>query len=344
MAGEAGLEGLASVLRSNDVDLELLPELTEADLAKLGLSLGERKKLLKAAASLPQPASTSAASGPAPASSSSAAASAERRHLTVMFYDLVGSTALAARHDPEDVREAIGAFHRCVGKAIVRFGGFVARTLGDGALVYFGYPQAHEDDAERAVRAGLVAVEAIAGLTLPDGQAPQIRVGIATGLVVVGGIIGTSKTPEADVVGETPNLAARLQSIAEPGGVVISASTRRLVGNLFECRDVGPVEVKGFARRARVASDRRRPSKAGSRRCAARSLTPLVGRAQELTLLLDRWEQAKDGEGQAVLLSGEPGIGKSRLVQTLREKLAGTPHIVLGYSARRIDWTVRCSR
>ena len=229
-----------------------------------------------------------------------------------MFSDLVGSTALSARMDPEDLREVISAYQKCVADTVQRFGGFVAKYMGDGVLVYFGYPQAHEDDAERAVRAGLELVAAVSGLKT---HAPlQTRVGIATGLVVVGDLIGSGASQEQAIVGETPNLAARLQGIAEPNSVVIAESTRKLVGNLFELEDLGAKDLKGIAGPVQAWAALRGSSAEGRFEAFhASGLTELVGREEELDLLLRRWSKAKTGEGQVVLLSGEPGIGKSRL-------------------------------
>ena len=248
--------------------------------------------------------------------------------MTVIFSDLVGSTALSARFDPEDLREVISAYQKCVAEIVGRFGGFVAKYMGDGVLIYFGYPAAHEDDAERAVRAGLELVAAVGGLKT---HAPlQTRVGIATGLVVVGDLIGSGASQEQAIVGETPNLAARLQSIAEPNSVVIAENTRRLVGNLFELDDLGSQELKGIAGAVRAWAALR-PASVESRFDAmhAAGLTELVGREEELELLLRRWSKAKSGEGQVVLLSGEPGIGKSRLTAALLERVAAEPHIRL---------------
>ena len=248
-----------------------------------------------------------------------------------MFCDLVGSTALSARLDPEDLREVIGAYHRCVAKVIGRGGGFVAKYMGDGVLAYFGYPRADEHDAERAVRAGLELVEKVAGLDTVAAAPLQVRIGIATGLVVVGDLIGQGASQEQAVVGETPNLAARLH-LAEPGTVVIAPSTRRLTGGLFEYEDLGAVELKGLGTpvmAARVV----RGSAAESRFEAlhGRDLTPLVGRDEELALLQRRWQQAKAGEGRVVVLIGEPGIGKSRLAQAMLAEPAGEPHTRLRY-------------
>ena len=236
----------------------------------------------------------------------------------MMFCDLVGSTALAASMDPEDLREVISAYQKCAAETVRRFDGFVAKYMGDGVLVYFGYPQAHEDDAERAVRAGLELISALA--ELKTRASLQTRVGIATGLVVVGDLIGSGEAQERGIVGETPNLAARLQGIAEPNTVVIAEDTRRLLGNLFELTDLGPKGLKGIAGSVRTWSVLR-PSSVESRFEAlhATRLTTLVGRDEEMDLLLRRWSKAKTGEGQVVLLSGEAGIGKSRLTAALLE-------------------------
>ena len=296
--------------------------------------LGTAVKLLDAIAALRGDASGKAPSVDAATTSSAPSAPpedrAERRQVTVMFSDLVGSTALSARMDPEDLREVISAYQKCVAETVRRFGGFVAKYMGDGVLIYFGYPQAHEDDAERAVRAGLELVAAVGGLKT---HAPlQTRVGIATGLVVVGDLIGSGASQEQAIVGETPNLAARLQGIAEPNSVVIAESTRKLVGNLFELEDLGAQDLKGIAGPVRAWAALR-PASVESRFEAlhASGLTELVGREEELELLLRRWSKAKTGEGQVVLLSGEPGIGKSRLTAALLERLATEPHTRLRY-------------
>jgi class 3 adenylate cyclase/tetratricopeptide (TPR) repeat protein len=275
---------------------------------------------------------TADASSPdaAPARSPPPATSAERRQITIMFCDLVGSTALSTRLDPEDLREVIGAYHAAVTEEAALFGGYVAKYMGDGVLTYFGYPEAHEDDAERAVRTGLALAERIGRL---DTQVSlQTRVGIATGLVVVGDLIGAGEAQERGVVGETPNLAARMQELAPPGGVIIAEGTRRLIGELFELRDLSAVAVKGFDGPVPVWQVLR-PSAVESRFEAMRAsaLTPLVGRDEELELLLRRWRRATAGDGQVVLLSGEPGIGKSRLTAALRERLEGEPYTRLRY-------------
>ncbi|SEF15038.1 Double zinc ribbon [Rhizobiales bacterium GAS191] len=254
---------------------------------------------------------------------------AERRQLTVMFCDLVGSTELASRLDPEDLRDLIGSYHERVTETVIRFGGYVAKYMGDGVLIYFGYPAAHEEDAERAVRAGLALVDAVTQLQASEPL--RVRVGIATGLVVVGDLVGSGAAQERAVVGETPNLAARLQTVAEPGSVVIAASTRHLTGGLFEYEDLGAVEAKGFSEPVR-AWRVRGESALDSRYEALRSgETPLVGRAEEIELLQRRWRRAKSGEGQVVLLVGEPGVGKSRLIAELQDALKFEPHVRLRY-------------
>jgi class 3 adenylate cyclase/predicted ATPase len=334
-----GLEQYEAVFRDNAIDDSVLPDLSDQDLEKLGVLLGHRRKLLRAIANIEATAQiASRAVGATVAVDVSPRDTAERRQVTVMFSDLGGSTALSARMDPEDLREVISAYHKCVAETVQRFGGFVAKYMGDGVLVYFGYPQAHEDDAERAVRAGLELVAVVGALKT---HAPlQTRVGIATGLVVVGDLIGSGASREQAIVGETPNLAARLQGIGEPSSVVIAESTRKLLGNLFELEDLGAKDLKGIAGPVRAWTALRPGSVEGRFEAFhASGLTELVGREEELDLLLRRWSKAKTGEGQVVLLSGEAGIGKSRLTAALLERLAAEPHTRLRYfcSPQRTD-------
>ena len=324
-----GLAQYAEMFRANDIDIELLGQLTNDDLKDIGVvSFGHRKKLLEAIAELAGAFPVS----PQPAIEPRAHDAAARRQVTVMFSDLVGSTALSARMDPEDLREVIAAYQKCVSETVCRFGGFVAKYMGDGVLAYFGYPQAHEHDAEHAVQAAVALVESVPKLPTVAGSPLQVRVGIATGLVVVGDLIGSGEGQERGIVGETPNIAARLQGIAEPDKVVIADSTRRLLGNLFDLEDLGARDLKGIAEPVRAWAALR-PSSVEGRFEAfhATDLTALVGREEESELLLRRWSKAKTGEGQVVLLSGEAGIGKSRLTAALLERLATEPFARLRY-------------
>lgn len=338
-----GLAQYAPAFRDNDIDGDVLPQLTADDLIGLGVaSIGHRRKLLAAIAALsgaapsseaaPTPKPGQAKAGPpktGPVPEPAAAAAAERRQLTILFCDVVGSTELATRLDPEDLREIIAAYHGCVAAVLTRFGGFVAKYMGDGVLAYFGYPQAHEEDAEQAVRAGLAIVDAVGRLELPERLA--VRLGIATGLVVVGDLIGAGAAQEQAVVGETPNLAARLQTLAEPNAIVIAAATRRQIGNLFALSDLGPQALKGFAGPSQ-AWQVLGESGVASRFEALRSrTTPLIGRTEEVEMLLRRWSQAAAGVGRVVLLSAEPGIGKSRLAEAVEERIAGEKHRRLRY-------------
>jgi class 3 adenylate cyclase len=315
-----------AAFRENEIDHTVLPSLTAEDLKDLGVSIiGHRRKLLDAIATM-----HAEASAPTPTNDKVPKDTAERRQVTVMFSDLVGSTALSARMDPEDLREVISAYQSCVAETVQRSGGFVAKYMGDGVLIYFGYPEAHEDDAERTVRAGLELVAAVGALKT---YAPlQTRVGIATGLVVVGDLIGSGASQEKAIVGETPNLAARLQSIAEPGTVIIAEGTRKLLGDLFELQDLRAKELKGIAGPVRSWAALR-PSSAKGRFEAlhANGLTALVGRQEEFEFLLGCWSRAKNALGQVVLLCGGAGIGKSRLTAALLERLAAEPHTRLRY-------------
>jgi class 3 adenylate cyclase/tetratricopeptide (TPR) repeat protein len=345
---DLGLERYEQAFRENEIDAEILPKLTADDLKDIGVTIvGHRRKLLEAISALagpragPPSAPQVEPSGPAEAAPAATPADAERRQLTVMFVDLVGSTALSARLDPEDMSQVIRSYQRCCAEAVGRWGGHVAKYMGDGVLAYFGWPQAHENEAERAVRAGLELVEAVRALDAPGlapggahegGQSLVPRVGIATGLVMVGELIGEGAAQEQTVVGETPNLAARLQELAAPGSVVISQATRRLVGGLFELTDLGPRRLKGFAEPLaafQVVGEGRAEGRFEA--LHGELLTPLVGREHELGILLERWAWARDGDGQVVLLSGEPGIGKSRLTRSVLERPIDEPHTRLRY-------------
>ena len=329
-----GLEQYAQLFRDNDIDDEILCGMTAEDLKELGISsFGHRRRLLNAITALggepPTRDVAQSATSATSARTSPPTIDAERRQLTVMFCDLVGSTALSTRHDPEDLRELIGDYHRAVAETVAGFDGFVAKYMGDGVLIYFGYPRAHEDDAERAVRAGLAVIEAVC--QLPAREDLRARLGVATGLAVVGDLIGEGAAQERGVIGETPNLAARLQGLAAPDTLVIAEATRRQIGGLFDLEDLGPQQLAGFgeAQRAwRVLGESGEVSRFEALRSEE---TPLVGREEEVELLIRRWQQAKSGEGRAVLISGEPGIGKSRLTAALSEHIGSEPHTRLRY-------------
>jgi class 3 adenylate cyclase/tetratricopeptide (TPR) repeat protein len=322
---QLGLGQYQALFRESAIDADVLPELTESDLEKLGLPLGHRKRVLKAIASLD--ATEDLRQGeltPAPAQLCPTDV-AERRQLTVMFCDLVGSTALSRRLDPEDLREVIRSYQDAVSGVVARHGGYVANFLGDGIVAYFGWPRADEDDAAQAIRAGLEAIETVRQLPCA-AERLGTRVGIASGTVVVGDVETAGRRQSGAVAGDTPNLAARLQALADADQVVIDELTRQLVGAGFQFEDLGPQALKGFAepvRASRVLAERATESRFEAREGR---LTPFIGREQEMALLIERFERAVAGEGQAVLLSGEAGIGKSRLVQTLCERLATTPH------------------
>ncbi len=331
---ELGLERYEQAFQENEIAADILPKLTADDLKDIGVTIvGHRRKLLEAIAALAKPALARQAGPSAPAEAPRPArpSAAERRQLTVMFVDLVGSTALSAALDPEEMGAAIRVYQNAVAGETLRFEGHIAKFMGDGVLAYFGWPQAHEDDAERAVRTGLALVQTVGALEV-GGHRLAARIGIATGLVVVGEPVGEGEARERAVVGETPNLAARLQTLAAPGSVVISQATRRLVGSLFELADLGPIRIKGFSEP--VAAFRVQGEGSADGRFEAlhgQRVTPLIGREHELAMLLERWSWAKDGDGQVVLIAGEAGIGKSRLLRALREKLTDEPHIAISH-------------
>jgi class 3 adenylate cyclase/predicted ATPase len=325
--GNLGLSEYIQCFVDNKIDVSVLRYLTDQDLKEIGIPLGHRRKILAAISELTGVSATTHKFGDV---MGPVTRDAERRQVTVMFLDLVDSVALSGRMDPEDLREVISAYQNCAAEIVGHFGGFVARYMGDGVLVFFGYPRAQEDDAERAVWAGLELIAAVAGLkTLASLQA---RVGIATGLVVVGDLIGSGDAREHSIVGDTPNLAARLQGIAEPNTVVICDVTRRILGNLFEVKDLGFRDLKGFPRPMRSWAALRANAVASRfEALRAASLIALVGRDEELGLLLRRWQKAKSGEGQVVLLCGEAGIGKSRLAFALQQSIATETHVRLRY-------------
>jgi class 3 adenylate cyclase/tetratricopeptide (TPR) repeat protein len=323
-----GLGEYAECFAENAIDISVLPDLTDQDLKDLGIKLGDRRKLLRAVSDLNRPAHAPAEAG----GKLAPRGEAERRQLTIMFCDLVGSTALTARLDPEDMWQVIASYHECISHVVGRYGGKIARYMGDGVLIYFGYPQAREDDAVQAVRAALALLDAITNLRTNVEGGLQARIGLATGTVVVSELLIDEAPVEQATVGETPNLAARLQALAEPGTILICPRTRRLTGGHFNYRDLGPVALKGWAEVVPVWQV------VGARDVESRfeamhetKLPPLVGREEEIELLLRRWRHATQREGRVVLLTGEPGIGKSHIALTFEEQLQGEPHTTLRY-------------
>ena len=332
---DLGLERYAEAFRKNEIDVTVLAELTADDLKDIGvMAVGHRRRLLSAIELLATPLDGPAESPPqaTPDTQARPAAVAERRQLTVMFVDLVGSTAMSGRLDPEEMGEVIRAYQDAVASETRRFGGHVAKFMGDGVLAYFGFPQAHEDDAERSVRSALAIMQAMDELTAPDGTALAARIGIATGLVVVGDLVGEAEAQERAVVGETPNLAARLQGVAAPDQIVLAETTRQLLGDFVVVENLGAHDLKGIAAPTRAFTVR--GERALESRFEARQgdrLAQMVGRDQELALLLERWRQAKAGEGQLVLLTGEAGIGKSRIARALIDAVADDEHVRINY-------------
>jgi class 3 adenylate cyclase/predicted ATPase len=327
--GSLGLDQYEPVFREKQIEAHALAELTEQELRDIGVPLGHRLRMLRAIRELTGQTLIAVQSATADAAERDGA---ERRHMTVMFCELVGLGALTARLDPEDTADLIRAAQGAIAAAVARFGGHVAKWVGDGATIYFGYPRAHEDDAKRAARAGLALIDAVAKLGRSRGVALDLRIGISSGLVVVGELIGEGEARERGVVGDTANLAARLRSQAEPGSILVSESTRRLLGQAFEIKALASQTLKGFRSPVaiwRVIREQENFSRFDASR--AEALTPLVGRSDEIALLLERWQQAAGGEGQVVLLSGEAGIGKSRILATLRDSLDDERHIVMRY-------------
>ncbi len=331
-----GLRQYEAAFRDNEIDDEVLRSLTADDLKDLGVALvGHRRKILTAIAELSAPAADSPAKVDTermPPIAGTTQSPAERRQLTVLFCDLAGSTAMSARLDPEDMREVIRGYQDICSGVIARYDGFVAKFMGDGVLAYFGFPRAHEDDAERAVRAGLDLADAVARLQTRDGEVLKTRIGVATGIVVVGDLVGEGSAQEQAVVGDTPNLAARLQTRAEPGAVLIADQTRRLLGDAFELRRLDLKDLKGFDAPVRAWAVLRE-AETETRFEASRSsrMTPFVGREPEVALLIERWRDARAGEGKVALLSGEAGIGKSRILTSLRERVADEQHLAIRY-------------
>lgn len=338
-----GLGQYAAVFADNAIDLDILSELTDADLERMGVLLGHRKVMLRTIRAM----SGAAETGNLPGATGSSAAAlnekspgmqatvtqrpAERRHLTVLFCDLVESTTLSSQLDPEDFSRIITEFQAVCAQAVAELGGYTARFMGDGLLAYFGYPRAHEDDAGRAVRTGLSLIEKVGALSLPSNDPLQIRIGIATGLVVIDTIAGGQANEQA-AIGETPNLAARLQAMAEPNSVLIAENTYRLVHGHFVCESKGTHELKGIAGKVpvwRVVSESAGGSRFGRRHTEI--LTPFIGRSDELEQLAKLWNRSRQSDGQAVVISGEAGIGKSRIVEALHGQISEQDHIVLRY-------------
>jgi class 3 adenylate cyclase/tetratricopeptide (TPR) repeat protein len=330
---QLALEKYIDAFSEAEVDFDTLPELTEDDLKELGLPIGPRRKVLGAIRRLglegaPADATESVAGEKTGPASVAPQSDAERRHLTVMFVDLVGSTEMASKVDPEEMRDVITNYQNTIAGVVARFEGFVAKFMGDGVLCYFGWPRANEDDAERAVRAGLAMISAVQQMTDPHGQPLAARVGIATGVVIVGDLIGSGATQEAAVVGETPNLAARLQGLAEPNQVVLPKETQILLGDIFEVRPLGGHSLKGISGEVEafaIIGEMARESRFAARQSGM--LTPIVGREQELGLLRDGWMKAKAGDGQFIVITGEAGIGKSRITQAAIDEIAQQDHI-----------------
>jgi class 3 adenylate cyclase len=324
-----GLGKYASSFAENEITFDSLPHLTQDDLKEIGLPIGPRRIVSAAIAKLARPETPRETARANEALG--ARGDAARRQLTILFCDLVGSTELSTKLDPEDMRDVLRSYQDACSRVIARYDGYVAKFMGDGVYAYFGYPRAHEDDAERAINAGLGLVEAIRQLDTTSAILAA-RIGIATGPVVVGDLLGQGAALERAVTGETPNLAGRLQALAESNAIVISDATYRLAGGMFECTDLGKHDLKGFVEPVQLWSVLR-PRHVESRFDATRSstITTLIGRDEEVDILLRRWQRAKEGQGQVVLITGEAGIGKSRLVRALHEGIMGDPHTRLRY-------------
>ncbi|MBD3662596.1 ATP-binding protein [Sulfitobacter aestuariivivens] len=335
---ELGLEKYAPAFAEAEIDSEVLADLVEDDLRELGLPIGPRRKIWAAIQRLGDPPASpgGAAKDNAPqevvADTAAPSSDAERRHLTVMFVDLVGSTEMATRLDAEDMRNVITGYQNTVAGVVSRYEGFVAKFMGDGVMCYFGWPRADEDDAERAVRAGLAIIDSVRATKAPDGSALATRIGVATGVVIVGDLIGSGATQEAAVVGETPNLAARLQGVAGPNQLVLPSETRRLLGSTYKLTSIGEQELKGMSTPLEafvVVGETSVESRFAARQSGA--LTPIVGRDREIELMLERWALAKSGQGQMVIVSGEAGIGKSRITRAVIDEVGKDDHTRITY-------------
>ncbi|MFZ1150461.1 MAG: adenylate/guanylate cyclase domain-containing protein, partial [Xanthobacteraceae bacterium] len=326
-----GLGEYAQRFDENAIELSILRDLTEQDLKELGVLLGHRRKMLRAIAELGD-ANSIASTRPATEPKSEPRDEAERRHLTVVFCDLVGSTALSTRLDPEDMWRVVASYHAAIGAVIGRYQGMIAQYMGDGVLAYFGYPVAQEDSAVQAVRAALEIVDAVTTLRTDVGAALQVRIGIATGTVVVSELIINEISAEQATIGETPNLAARLQALAEPGTVLICPDTRQLTRGFFNYRDLDPLLLKGWPRPISASQVLGASGVEGRFEAMHTNKLPsLFGREEEIDLLLRRWRQATREEGRVVILTGEPGIGKSHIALALNERLQSESHITLRY-------------
>lgn len=342
---ELGLEKYAAAFSEAEIERADLAYLSEDDLKEMGLPIGPRRRVTEAiriltdktGADTPTPHNQSVSDSASDRVSkvsptSNPSVDAERRHLTVMFVDLVGSTEMATRLDAEDMRTVITGYQNTVAGVVGRYEGFVAKFMGDGVMCYFGWPRAGEDDAERSVRAGLAIIDSVRATKAPDGTALATRIGVATGVVIVGDLIGSGATQEAAVVGETPNLAARLQGVAEPNQIVLPEVTRRLLGSTYKLTAIGAQELKGV--RAPVAAFVVEGETSVESRFAARqsgTLTPIVGRDREIELMLERWALAKSGQGQMGIVSGEAGIGKSRITRAVIDEVAKDDHTRITY-------------
>ena len=335
-----GMSEYAQRFAENRIDFSVLPDLTDQDLEKLGVVLGDRRKMLRAIAALDDMAAVTAPGAPAtksvvpktapPLISATAEATGERRYLTVMFCDLVGSTSISAHLDAEEWRDLVGAYLDAASAAVSEMGGHVAKKLGDGLMALFGYPVAQENDAERAARAALSIQRALAEANRKNAgtgkPALSARVGIETGPVVV--------DAAGEIYGDAPNIAARIQALAEPGSVVVTARVQRQVAGLFVVEERGNHELKGVPEP--VTLFRLVRASGGGRRAGQRHLTPLIGRDEEISMLLRRWERARQGEGQLVLIVAEPGLGKSRLIEEFHARLRETPHTWLEWSCSQL--------